>query len=76
MTQLRACATVPDESCGGRLNEYLKAHRVSRRALATATGLDLRTVSAICTGKRSGNMATWMRIARALRCSIDDILEG
>lgn len=76
MTQLRACATVPDESCGGKLDDYLKSHKVSRRSLASATGLDLRTVSAICTGKRSGNMATWLRIARALRCTIDDILEG
>ena len=76
MTQLRACAMVPDESCGGKLDEYLKSHKVSRRSLAAATGLDLRTVSAICTGKRSGNMATWLRIARALRCTIDDILEG
>lgn len=69
-------AAMPVDDCGKRLDAYLKAHKVSRRRLASMTGLDIRTISAICTGKRYGNMATWRAISRALHCTLDDILEA
>lgn len=68
-------ASMPVDDCGRRLDSYLRANKVSRGRLAKMTGMDIRTISAICTGKRYGNMATWRAIARALRCTLDDILE-
>ena len=69
-------APMPVDDCGRRLDAYLKANKVSRRRLAGMTGLDIRTISGICSGRRYGNMATWRAIARALKCTLDDILEG
>lgn len=69
-------ATIGDGSSGGRLRDYLKGAGVSRKELARRTGLDPRTVSHICSGRREGNMATWRAIARALGCSLDDIVEA
>lgn len=70
------CAEIPVDDSGKRLSRYLKAHGVSQYKLVTLTGLSKHTVSDICKGKRSGNMATWRVICRALRCTLDDILEG
>lgn len=67
-------AAVGDGSSGRRLSEYLRGAGVSRRELARRTGLDQRTVSALCSGRREGNMATWRAIARALGCSLDEIV--
>ena len=61
-------------SGGSRLLAVMEERGVSRRRLAKMTGLDCRTVSGICSGKREGNMATWRAIARALGCSLDDIV--
>lgn len=71
-----ANAQMPVDDCGKRLDGYLKARKVSRTKLSKLTGIDIKTISAICTGKRYGNMATWRAIARALHCTLDDILEG
>lgn len=71
-----ANAQMPVDDCGKRLDSYLKAHKVSRTKLSKLTSIDIKTISAICTGKRYGNMATWRAIARSLRCTLDDILEG
>lgn len=69
-------AAMQVDDCGKRLDAYIRARKVSRKKLAELTGMDPRTISAICSGKRYGNMATWRAIARALRCTLDDILEG
>ena len=69
-------AELPVDDSGKRLDRYLRANKVSRYRLAGLTGLSERTVGDICKGRRSGNMATWRVICRALRCTLDDILEG
>lgn len=58
-----------------KLDEYLKSHGMSRNRLAQETGLDLRTISAICSGKHEGNLATWKLIAQTLGCKLDEIVE-
>ena len=70
------CAEMPVDDSGKRLDRYIKRHKVSRYKLASLTGLSEKTVGDICKGKRSGNMATWRCICRALRCTLDDIMEG
>lgn len=69
------CAQLGDASRGGRLDAYLKERKVSRSELSRRTGVAVKTISAICTGKRDGNMATWRAFARALGCKLDDIAE-
>lgn len=68
-------AAVSDGSGGKRLAAYLRAHDVKRAELSRRTGVSTRTISAICSGKRDGNMATWRAFARALGCTLDDIAE-
>ena len=68
-------AAVRDGSSGKKLSAYLRAREVSRGELSRRTGIATKTLSAICTGKRDGNMATWRAIARALGCTLDDITE-
>lgn len=69
------CAQLGDASRGKRLDSYLRANKVSRSELSRRTGVAVKTVSAICSGKRDGNMATWRAFARALGCGLDDIVE-
>lgn len=70
------CAELSADDSGKCLDRYLKSHKVSRYKLSVLTGLSEKTVGDICKGRRSGNMATWRVICRALRCTLDDILEG
>jgi len=58
-----------------RLDDYLKAHGISRRRLAQMTGLDLRTISRLCNQNSRGRMDTWRVIADALGCRIGDIVD-
>lgn len=60
---------------GEKLDAYLKSHKVSRMELCRRTGMALQTVSDLCKGKRDGVMSTWVAIARALHCKLDDIVE-
>lgn len=58
-----------------KLQEYLNSHGISRKHICRETGIDLRTVSALCRGNREGNMWTWKQIARVLGCTLDEIVD-
>ena len=58
-----------------RLQEHLNNRGMSRSALSRLTGIDLRTISALCEGRRGGRMDTWRLMARKLGCKLSDILE-
>ena len=58
-----------------RLDEYLKARGISRRHLSKETGIDLRTISRLCTGRSGGRLDTWRLIASRLGCKLSDIME-
>lgn len=60
---------------GSRLQAYLDGVGMSRRALSRAAQVDRRTISALCEGSRSGQMQTWLLIARALGCGLDEIID-
>ena len=68
-------AALRDASSGKRLDAYLKAHKVSRNELSRRTGVSIRAIRSIISGDREGNMATWRTFARALGCTLDDIVE-
>lgn len=55
-----------DHSRGRTLKALLAASHVSQKRLADASGLDVKTVSAICAGKRDGNVATWAAMRKGL----------
>ena len=63
-----------DPSKGERLRRWLRENGVSQAELARRAGLDRKVVSALASGRRDGNLATWRRIRQALGCSFDDIL--
>ena len=58
-----------------KLGRYMSENGVSIYRLSKETGLDKRTISALVNGKRDGNMWTWLEIANALGCRLDDIAE-
>ena len=58
-----------------RLQEHLDNRGMSRSALSRLTGIDLRTISALCEGRRGGRMDTWRLMARKLGCQLSDLLE-
>ena len=68
-------AALGDASSGKRLDAWLKAHKVSRNELSRRTGVSVRAIRSIVSGEREGNMATWRAFARALGCTLDDIVE-
>lgn len=49
-----------------RINAKLKERRMTRYALAKATGLNMSTVYLICSGKRDPKASTVERIEKAL----------
>lgn len=55
-----------DRTRGRALKALLAASRVSQARLADASGLDVKTVSAICAGRRDGNVATWAAMRKGL----------
>lgn len=61
-----------DESQGERLRAKMEERGMTVADLARATGLSERTIVNLRAGK-SGYMATWRAVARALRCRIDEI---
>lgn len=62
-------------STGKRLLAYIRARGISREKLAELAGISANTVYRICAGDRVGTIGTWMRIADALDCSINDIIK-
>lgn len=58
-----------------KLQEHLNSRGMSRSALSRLTGIQLKTISALCEGRRGGRMDTWRLIAQKLRCNLSDILE-
>lgn len=58
-----------------KLQRYLDDHGISRSELSRRSGLDLRTVSGLCEGRRAGRLDTWYVICRALNCKIYQIME-
>lgn len=58
-----------------KLNDYIKAHGISRRRLAQMTGLDIKTISRLCKRSSCGRIDTWRIIADALRCRMEDIVD-
>ncbi len=61
-------------STGGKLERYMSEHGVSKRSLSKKTGLCGNTITAIIRKDRSGMLDSWLKIADAMNCSIDDIL--
>ena len=64
-----------DSARGGRLREQMDLQGMSIAELARECGVDRRTISGIVSGKRDGNMATWLAVARALGFGLDDIVD-
>lgn len=64
-----------DASGGTKLKSYLETHSTTQAELSRMTGLSTRTIRAIVSGKREGNLATWRAIARSLHCTVDEILD-
>lgn len=58
-----------------RLHEYLRSRGISRRRLSKETGIDLRTISRLCTGRSGGRLDTWRAIAAHLGCRLSDIMD-
>lgn len=58
-----------------RLQRKLDEMGMSRLALSRATGIGLKTISALCEGRRGGRMDTWRLIADTLGCRLSDIVE-
>lgn len=46
---------------------------MSQRELARMTGYTNATISLLMTGKRYGNIETWLTISRVLGCTVDDL---
>ena len=65
-------APVRDPSSGERLKSKMEEGGHTVASLSRATGLSERTITNLRSGK-SGNLATWRAIARALQCTIDEI---
>lgn len=58
-----------------KLQAKLRELGMSRSALSRATGIKLKTISALCEGRRGGRIDTWRLIAETLGCRLSDILE-
>ena len=58
-----------------KLNDYLRSHGISRRALSKKTGLARVTISRLCEGRSQGRMDTWRLIAEKLGCRLEEILD-
>ncbi len=66
---------VGDGSTGPMLERYLYEHGVSRYELSKRSGVSKSTIARMCTGDRIGGLDTWLKVADALGCSLDDIIE-
>lgn len=55
------------------LMKTLKARGVSRYQAAKTSNLSRQTIRRMCAKDRSGNIDSWIRLADALDCSLDDL---
>lgn len=60
---------------GEKLTEYMREHKVSKRWLARNAGVSMNTVTHIMRSDMSGSIYTWLMMAKAMGCTLDDILE-
>lgn len=63
-----------DRESGEKLKKVMEEQGITVTALAEATGLSSRTITALRSGKSAGNMATWRIIARRLGRNIDELV--
>ena len=63
-----------DRESGEKLKKVMGEQGITVAALAEATGLSSRTITALRSGKSAGNMATWRIIARRLGRNIDELV--
>lgn len=62
------------ETTGQKLAEKLAERGISKHGLARESQVSYRTVCRVVSGDRVGTLDTWMRIAAALDCNLDDII--
>lgn len=59
---------------GERLALYMRKHGISKRYLSNKTGIYINTITRIMRGDKVGNIHTWLALAEAMGCTLDDIL--
>lgn len=57
-----------------RLGQILQTQGLTQRDLSEKTGLTESQISYLISGKRSGKIDTWFKIAKVLHVSIDDLV--
>lgn len=60
---------------GTKLQRYLYENGISKEELCRRADVSRSTVYRICAGDVIGSISTWSKIARALGCSVSDIVE-
>lgn len=63
------------KTTGELLAEYMAEHGFSKRWLSRNTGVCVNTITHIIRSDRSGSIYTWLAMAEAMGCTLDDILE-
>lgn len=64
------------ELIGERIQRYRKKHRMTQAQLAECVGLSDVYIRYIEKAKRTATLDTFVNIANALDCSMDDLLNG
>lgn len=59
---------------GEQLALYMRKHGISKRYLSSKTGIYINTITRIMRGDKVGNIHTWLALAEAMGCTLDDIL--
>lgn len=58
-----------------KLARYLDAHGITQVELERRSGVSRRTISDAAAGRRDTSVDTWVRLSRALGCTIWEISE-
>lgn len=57
-----------------RLGQILETRGMTQRQLADMTGISEAHISRLVAGSRNGKLYVWLRIAKALDLSLDDLI--
>lgn len=60
---------------GERLSRIMRRAHVSRKQLASMTGLSYPTIKRMCEGDCNGTIASWLAVADALDVHVSELVE-
>lgn len=64
----------PKKTYDTRLGQILETKGMTQRQLADMTGISEAHISRLVAGNRNGKLYVWLRIAKALDLSLDDLI--